>query len=95
MKKFFAFAVVAVAATFASCAGNSDQNAQDSVAADSAVIEAVSAVADSAVASVDSVAGAAVAAVDSFSKTFLIDRYSLNASYLLDQVLGRKSRSIG
>ena len=68
MKKFFAFAVVAVAATFASCAGNSDKNAQDSVATDSTMIEVVSAVADSAVASVDSVAGAAVAAVDSMAK---------------------------
>ncbi|WP_298526041.1 hypothetical protein [uncultured Porphyromonas sp.] len=64
MKKFFAFAVVAVAATFASCAGNSDQNAQDSVAADSAVVEAVSAVVDSA-AMVDS---AATAVVDSIAK---------------------------
>ena len=68
MKKFFAFAFVAVAATFASCAGNSDKNAQDSVATDSTMIEAVSAVADSAVASVDSVAGAAVAAIDSMAK---------------------------
>ncbi|MFC2382155.1 MAG: hypothetical protein ACFNOQ_00250 [Porphyromonas sp.] len=48
MKKFFAFAVVAVAATFASCAGNSDQNAQDSVAADSAVVESAAAMVDSA-----------------------------------------------
>ena len=64
MKKFFAFAVVAVAATFASCAGNSDQNAQDSVAADSAVVEAV-AVVDSAAVAVDS---AATAVVDSMAK---------------------------
>ena len=31
MKKFFAFAFVAVAAAFASCAGNNEQTATDSV----------------------------------------------------------------
>lgn len=65
MKKFFAFAVVAVAATFASCAGNSDQNAQDSVAADSAVVESAAAMVDSAAAMVDS---AATMMADSIAK---------------------------
>jgi lipoprotein len=65
MKKFFAFAFVAVAAAFASCAGNNEQNATDSVAAvDSAVVEAAAAV-DSAAMMVDS---AATAVVDSLKK---------------------------
>ena len=60
MKKFFAFAVVAVA-TLASCGGNSENANADSVAMDSAavvapVVEQVQAVADTAVAVVDSAA---------------------------------------
>ena len=65
MKKFFAFAVVAVAATFASCSGNSDNTAADSVAIDSTIVEEVVAPVDSAVsATVDS----AKAAIDSLVK---------------------------
>ena len=65
MKKFFAFAFVAVAAAFASCAGNNEQNAQDSTAKDSTLVETVVSTADSAVATVDS---AAKAVVDSIAK---------------------------
>ena len=66
MKKFFAFAFVAVAAAFASCAGNNEQNAQDSTAKDSAtIVETVVATVDSAVATVDSTAKAGV---DSIAK---------------------------
>ena len=61
MKKFFAFAFVALAATLASCGGNSEANATDSTAMDSIATEVVAAV-DSAKAMVDSTA---VAAVDS------------------------------
>ena len=61
MKKFFAFAFVALAATLASCGGNSEANATDSTAMDSIATEVVAAV-DSAKAVVDSTA---VAAVDS------------------------------
>lgn len=65
MKKFFAFAVVAVAATFASCSGNSDKNAADSVSIDSTIVEEVVAPVDSAItATVDS----AKAAIDSLVK---------------------------
>ena len=65
MKKFFAFAVVAVAATFASCSGNSDNNAADSVAIDSTIVEEVVAPVDSAItATVDS----AKVAIDSLVK---------------------------
>lgn len=65
MKKFFAFAVVAVAATFASCSGNSDNTAADSVAIDSTIVEEVVAPVDSAItATVDS----AKAAIDSLVK---------------------------
>lgn len=65
MKKFFAFAVVAVAATFASCSGNSDNTAADSVSIDSTIVEEVVAPVDSAVsATVDS----AKAAIDSLVK---------------------------
>ena len=65
MKKFFAFAVVAVAATFASCSGNSDKNAADSVAIDSTIVEEVVAPVDSAItATVDS----AKVAIDSLVK---------------------------
>ncbi len=65
MKKFFAFAVVAVAATFASCSGNSDNNAADSVAIDSTIVEQVVAPVDSAItATVDS----AKVAIDSLVK---------------------------
>lgn len=66
MKKFFAFAFVAVVAAFASCAGNNEQNAQDSTAKDSAtIVETVVATVDSAAATVDS---AAKAVVDSIAK---------------------------
>ena len=65
MKKFFAFAFVAVAAAFASCAGNNEQNAQDSTAKDSTIVETVVATVDSAAATVDS---AAKAVVDSIAK---------------------------
>ena len=65
MKKFFAFAFVAVAAAFASCAGNNEQNAQDSTAKDSTIVETVVSTVDSAAATVDS---AAKAAVDSMAK---------------------------
>ena len=66
MKKFFAFAFVAVAAAFASCAGNNEQNAQDSTAKDSAtIVETIVSTADSATATVDSVAKAVV---DSIAK---------------------------
>lgn len=65
MKKFFAFAVVAVAATFASCSGNSDNTAADSVSIDSTIVEEVVAPVDSAItATVDS----AKAAIDSIVK---------------------------
>ncbi len=65
MKKFFAFAVVAVAATFASCSGNSDKNAADSVSIDSTIVEEVVAPVDSAItATVDS----AKVAIDSLVK---------------------------
>ena len=65
MKKCFAFAVVAVAATFASCSGNSDNNAADSVAIDSTIVEQVVAPVDSAItATVDS----AKVAIDSLVK---------------------------
>ena len=65
MKKFFAFAVVAVAATFASCSGNSDNTAADSVSIDSTIVEEVVAPVDSAItATVDS----AKAAIDSLVK---------------------------
>ena len=65
MKKFFAFAFVAVAAAFASCAGNNEQNAQDSTAKDSTLVESVVSTIDSAAATVDS---AATAVVDSIAK---------------------------
>lgn len=65
MKKFFAFAFVAVAAAFASCAGNNEQNAQDSTAKDSTLVESVVSTIDSAAATVDS---AAKAVVDSIAK---------------------------
>ena len=65
MKKFFAFAFVAVAAAFASCAGNNEQNAQDSTAKDSTLVESVVSTIDSAAAAVDS---AATAVVDSIAK---------------------------
>ena len=65
MKKFFAFAFVAVAAAFASCAGNNEQNAQDSTAKDSTIVETVVSTGDSAAATVDS---AAKAVVDSIAK---------------------------
>ncbi len=65
MKKFFAFAVVAVAATFASCSGNSDNNAADSVAIDSTIVEQVVAPVDSAV---SAIADSATAVVDSLAK---------------------------
>jgi len=65
MKKFFAFAFVAVAAAFASCAGNNEQNAQDSTAKDSTIVETVVSTVDSAAATVDS---AAKAVVDSIAK---------------------------
>ena len=66
MKKFFAFAFVAVAAAFASCAGNNEQNAQDSTAKDSAtIVETIVSTSDSATATVDSVAKAVV---DSIAK---------------------------
>ncbi len=72
MKKFFAFAFVAVAAAFASCAGNNEQNAQDSTAKDSTIVETVVATVDSAAgvagAAIDSAASAAKAAVDSMAK---------------------------
>jgi len=72
MKKFFAFAFVAVAAAFASCAGNNEQNAQDSTAKDSTIVETVVASVDSAAgvagAAIDSAASAAKAAVDSMAK---------------------------
>ncbi|WP_455515806.1 PG1828 family lipoprotein [Porphyromonas sp.] len=61
MKKFFAFAFVAVAAAFASCAGNNEQSATDSAAVDSTVVEqapvvdSAAMVADSAAMTVDSV----------------------------------------
>ena len=66
MKKFFAFAVVAVA-TLASCGGNNENANADSVAMDSAavvapVVEQVQAVADS-TAVVDSAAANTAAAV--------------------------------
>mgnify|MGYP000946123062 FL=1 len=65
MKKFFAFAVVAVAATFASCSGNSDNTAADSVSIDSTIVEEVVAPVDSAItATVDS----AKVAIDSLVK---------------------------
>ena len=71
MKKFFAFAFVAVAAAFASCAGNNEQNAQDSTAKDSTIVETVVASVDSAAgvagAAIDSAASAAKAAVDSMA----------------------------
>ena len=65
MKKFFAFAVVAVAATFASCSGNSDNNAADSVAIDSTIVEQVVAPVDSAV---TAIADSATAVIDSLAK---------------------------
>ncbi len=65
MKKFFAFAVVAVAATFASCSGNSDNTAADSVAIDSTIVEQVVAPVDSAV---SAIADSATAVVDSLAK---------------------------
>ena len=65
MKKFFAFAVVAVAATFASCSGNSDKNAADSVAIDSTIVEQVVAPVDSAV---SAMTDSAKAAIDSLVK---------------------------
>jgi lipoprotein len=69
MKKFFAFAVVAVA-TLASCGGNNENANADSVAMDSAavvapVVEQVQAVADSGVAVVDSAAANTAAAATS------------------------------
>ena len=69
MKKFFAFAVVAVA-TLASCGGNNENANADSVAMDSAavvapVVEQVQAVADSATAVVDSAAANTAAAATS------------------------------
>ena len=68
MKKFFAFAVVAVA-TLASCGGNNENANADSVAMDSAavvapVVEQVQAVADSATV-VDSAAANTAAAATS------------------------------
>ena len=73
MKKFVAFAFVDVAAAFASCAGNNEQNAQDSTAKDSAtMVESVVSTVDSAAgvagAAIDSAASAAKAAVDSMAK---------------------------
>ena len=65
MKKFFAFAVVAVAATFASCSGNSDNTAADSVAIDSTIVEQVVAPVDSAV---SAMTDSAKAVVDSLVK---------------------------
>ena len=65
MKKFFAFAVVAVAATFASCSGNSDNTAADSVAIDSTIVEEVVAPVDSAV---SAMTDSAKAVVDSLVK---------------------------
>ena len=65
MKKFFAFAVVAVAATFASCSGNSDKNVADSVAIDSTIVEEVVAPVDSAV---SAMTDSAKAVVDSLVK---------------------------
>lgn len=65
MKKFFAFAVVAVAATFASCSGNSDNTAADSVAIDSTIVEEVVAPVDSAV---SAMTDSAKAVVDSLAK---------------------------
>ena len=65
MKKFFAFAVVALAATFASCSGNSDNNAADSVAVDSTIVEQVVAPVDSAV---SAMTDSAAAVVDSIAK---------------------------
>ena len=65
MKKFFAFAVVAVAATFASCSGNSDNTAADSVAIDSTIVEEVVAPVDSAV---SAMTDSAKAAIDSLVK---------------------------
>ena len=65
MKKFFAFAVVAVAATFASCSGNSDNTAADSVAIDSTIVEEVVAPVDSAV---SAMTDSAAAVVDSLAK---------------------------
>ena len=70
MKKFFAFAVVAVA-TLASCGGNNENANADSVAMDSAavvapVVEQVQAVADSTTtAVVDSAAANTAAAATS------------------------------
>lgn len=72
MKKFFAFAFVAVAVAFASCAGNNEQNAQDSTGKDSTIVETVVSTVDSAAgvagAAIDSAASAAKAAVDSIAK---------------------------
>ena len=65
MKKFFAFAVVAVAATFASCSGNSDNTAADSVAIDSTIVEEVVAPVDSAV---SAMTDSAKAVIDSLVK---------------------------
>ena len=72
MKKFFAFAVVAVA-TLASCGGNSENKAADSTAVDSAavvapVVEEVVATVDSAAATLDSAATQAKAAVEVATK---------------------------
>ena len=73
MKKFFAFAVVAVA-TLASCGGNSENKAADSTAVDSAaavvapVVEEVVATVDSAAATLDSAATQAQAAVEAATK---------------------------
>ena len=65
MKKFFAFAVVAVAATFASCSGNSDNTAADSVSIDSTIVEEVVAPVDSAV---SAMTDSAKAVIDSLVK---------------------------
>ena len=65
MKKNFALAVVAVAATFASCSGNSDNTAADSVAIDSTIVEEVVAPVDSAV---SAMTDSAKAVVDSLVK---------------------------
>ena len=65
MKKFFAFAVVAVAATFASCSGNSDNTVADSVAIDSTIVEEVVAPVDSAV---SAMTDSAKAVIDSIVK---------------------------
>ena len=67
MKKFFAFAVVAVA-TLASCGGNNENANADSVAMDSAavvapVVEQVPAVVDSAAANTAAAATSAAGAV--------------------------------